>query len=207
MAGVITDLCAAENIPAIMQKVVRVESGGNPYAIGIVGARLVRQPKTLAEAVATVRNLEENGLNYSVGISQVNRIHFARLGWRGAIEKGFDICTNLRAGADILKTCYDGAVRAGYPALGSAGQNHAERASLSCYYSGDYVTGKKLGYVAKVLGYPAARDVGDGASRGPVVPPGVAAGSRSGARPAPSAPSALPPAVLAKPAPPTSMFD
>lgn len=156
MAGVIPDLCGAENIPAMMQKVVRVESGGNPFAIGIVGARLVRQPRTLAEAVATVRSLEANRLNYSIGISQVNRIHFARLGWRDAIEKGFDVCTNLRAGAGILKTCYDGAVRAGYPALGAAGTNHAERASLSCYYSGNYVTGEKLGYVAKVLGSPAS---------------------------------------------------
>jgi type IV secretion system protein VirB1 len=166
MAGVIPDLCGGENIPAMMQKVVRVESGGNPYAIGIVGARLVRQPRTLAEAVATVRSLEANRLNYSIGISQVNRVHFARLGWRDAIEKGFDICTNLRAGAGILKTCYDGAVRAGYQALAGSGANHAERASLSCYYSGNYVTGEKLGYVAKVLAAPVSGEPGAAARGG-----------------------------------------
>jgi type IV secretion system protein VirB1 len=176
MAGVIPDLCGGENIPAMMQKVVRVESGGNPYAIGVVGARLVRQPRTLAEAVATVRSLEANRFNYSIGISQVNRIHFVRLGWRDAIEKGFDICTNLRAGAGILKTCYDGAVKAGYPVLGTSGANHAERASLSCYYSGNYVTGEKLGYVAKVLGYPAPGDSGALARSGPAVLRDVAAG-------------------------------
>lgn len=43
----------------IMQHVVRVESSGNPYAIGIVGARLQRQPKNLTEAVATAKMLEQ----------------------------------------------------------------------------------------------------------------------------------------------------
>ena len=137
---------------AMMQKIVRVESSGNPYAIGVVGGRLERQPQTLAEAVATVRSLEKQRFNYSVGISQVNRVHFARLGWAPAIESGFDVCNNLRAGAGILKTCFNGAVRAGYAGTGLDGSNPASRASLSCYYSGNYVTGEKLGYVARVLG-------------------------------------------------------
>ena len=32
---------------------IHVESGGNPFAIGVVGGALVRQPTHLAEAVAT----------------------------------------------------------------------------------------------------------------------------------------------------------
>lgn len=136
----------------LMQKIVRVESGGNPYAIGVVGGRLARQPRTLEEAVATVHSLEQQRFNYSIGISQVNRIHFARLGWAPSIASGFDACANLRAGAAILKDCFHGAVRAGYPGAELDGVNHASRASLSCYYSGNYVAGEKLGYVAKVLG-------------------------------------------------------
>ena len=37
----------------LMQHVAQVESSHNPYAIGVVGGRLVRQPRNLAEAVST----------------------------------------------------------------------------------------------------------------------------------------------------------
>lgn len=57
----------------VMHHVVRVESSYNPYAIGVVGGRLVRQPRTLDEAVSTARMLEQRGLNFSVGLAQVNR--------------------------------------------------------------------------------------------------------------------------------------
>ena len=67
--------------PQMMQQIVRVESSGNPFAIGVVGGRLERQPRNLPEALATARSLELNGYNYSIGISQVNRGHFSRLGW------------------------------------------------------------------------------------------------------------------------------
>ena len=50
--------CADLAVPHdIMHHVVRVESSGNPYAIGVVGGRLQRQPKNLAEAVATAKNV------------------------------------------------------------------------------------------------------------------------------------------------------
>ena len=42
----------------VMQHVINVESSRNPYAIGVVGGALVRQPKALDEALATVRMLE-----------------------------------------------------------------------------------------------------------------------------------------------------
>lgn len=135
-----------------MQQIVRVESGGNPFAIGVVGGRLERQPQSLPEAVATVRNLEQNGFNYSIGISQVNRVHFARLGWKDAIENGFDVCANLKAGAGIFRDCYNGALKAGYRSDDGIDASSATRASLSCYYSGNFITGEKLGYVNRVLG-------------------------------------------------------
>ena len=52
---------------AVMRHIVSVESGANPYAIGVVGGRLARQPKTLEEAVATARMLEAKGYNFSLG--------------------------------------------------------------------------------------------------------------------------------------------
>ncbi|MBU9413517.1 lytic transglycosylase domain-containing protein [Burkholderia multivorans] len=144
--------CAPGIHPATMQAVVRTESGGNPYAIGVVGGHLVRQPRTLGEAVATADALEHAGWNYSVGLAQVNRAHLAGYGLTGAA--GFHACRNLAAGADILARCYAAAVRRGHPA--HAGQV-ALRDALSCYTSGNFQTGYRTGYVQRVV-MSAARD-------------------------------------------------
>ena len=144
--------CTAGASPVMMQKIIRVESSGNPFAIGVVGGRLARQPRTLEEALATTAELEKQGFNYSIGISQVNRQHFERLGWKKQISEGFDPCANLRAGAAIFKNCYSGALRAGYVAEKATSEYSATHASLSCYYSGKYEASVSTGYVTKVLG-------------------------------------------------------
>lgn len=144
--------CAPLVDPVLMSHVVRVESGGNPYAIGVVGGRLERQPRSLPEAVATAQALEAKGYNYSIGIGQINRIHFTRLGWLASIQSGFDICTNLKASAGVLHDCYARAVTAGYPAKPSPNIYSATHAALSCYYSGSFIRGAQLGYVSRVLG-------------------------------------------------------
>ncbi|PLZ00414.1 lytic transglycosylase [Burkholderia sp. WAC0059] len=138
--------CAPGIHPVTMQAVVRTESGGNPYAIGVVGGHLVRQPRTLGEAVATAHVLEHAGWNYSVGLAQVNRGHLAGYGLTGAAA--FDACRNLAAGADILAHCYGGAVRRGRPV--HSGQV-ALRDALSCYASGNFQTGYRTGYVQRVV--------------------------------------------------------
>lgn len=148
-AAMISDLpmlvaqCAPGVHPVTMQAVVSAESGGNPYAIGVVGGRLVRQPRTLDEALATVSALERAGWNYSVGLAQVNRSHFAEYGLNGAAA--FDACRNLRAGADILARCYARAAGRGRAAQA------ALRDGLSCYYSGNFQTGYRAGYVQRVV--------------------------------------------------------
>ena len=131
----------------VMSRIVRVESSGNPFAIGVVGGRLQRQPVNLQEAVQTAQQLEKAGFNYSIGLSQINRIHFKRFGWAGDIGKGFDKCRNLEAGVDVYVRCKQGAARSSKAAAPDA----VLRAALSCYYSGNYVDGEKLGYVDKVL--------------------------------------------------------
>ena len=131
----------------MMSKIVRVESSGNPFAIGVVGARLQRQPTSLQEAIQTVQYLESAGFNYSIGLSQINRIHFKRLGWLGDIKKGFDACLNLEAGAEVFVRCKQGAARSS----AADKPDGVLRAALSCYYSGNYSDGEKLGYVGKVL--------------------------------------------------------
>ncbi|OSI13919.1 type IV secretion system protein virB1 [Neisseria dentiae] len=123
--------------PTVMQHVVRVESSFNPYAIGVVKGRLSRQPKNLPEALATVKMLEEAGYNFSVGIAQVNRYNLKKYGL-SSYSKAFDVCSNLRAGSKILQECYI-----------SAGRNWGK--AFSCYYSGNFVTGFRHGYVQKVF--------------------------------------------------------
>lgn len=123
--------------PAIMQHVVRIESSFNPYAIGVVGGRLARQPRNLSEALSTVRMLEREGYNFSLGLAQVNRHNLARQGL-DTYEKAFEVCPNLRAGARVLAECH-----------GRAGGDWGK--AFSCYYSGNFVTGFQHGYVQKVF--------------------------------------------------------
>ena len=136
-------LCAPGIHPVTMQAVVRAESGGNPYAIGVVGGRLMRQPRTLAEAVNTADALARAGWNYSVGLAQVNRSHLAEYGLTGGVA--FDACRNLQAGADILARCY--ALAASRNRTGQV----ALRDGLSCYYSGNFQSGYRSGYVQRVV--------------------------------------------------------
>jgi len=125
-------------VPAqVMQHVVNVESGNNPFAIGVVGAHLERQPQNLDEAVATARMLESQGYNYSLGIAQVNRSNFAKFGL-DSYEKAFDLCPNLVAGTQILAQCY-----------AQAGGDWGK--AFSCYYSGNFAKGYEDGYVQKVF--------------------------------------------------------
>lgn len=140
--------CAPIVAPVTLQAIVRTESGFNPYAIGVVGGHLSRQPQNQAEAVATVKALESAGWNYSMGLSQVNRANLAKYGLDAS--GAFDPCANLRAGADILARCYSRAsVQLG------AGQQ-ALRAAFSCYYSGNFQRGfvadsHKTSYVQRVV--------------------------------------------------------
>ncbi|KRG72069.1 lytic transglycosylase domain-containing protein [Pseudoxanthomonas dokdonensis] len=120
----------------VMRHVVQVESSRNPYAIGVVGGHLKRQPKNLQEALATVRMLESKGYNFSVGIAQVNRYNLEKYGL-DSYTKAFQVCPNLQAGARILAECY---------------QRHQDWGkSFSCYYSGNAVTGFRHGYVQKIF--------------------------------------------------------
>jgi type IV secretion system protein VirB1 len=119
-----------------MRHLVNVESSHNPYAIGVVNGQLQRQPENLAEAVATAKMLEAAGYNYSLGAAQINRANLAKYGL-DTYEKAFDACLNLAAGSRILAECYASA-------SGDWGK------AFSCYYSGNFITGFRDGYVQKI---------------------------------------------------------
>jgi len=141
--------CAPDVHPATLKGVVSTESSWNPYAIGVVGGRLDRQPRSLAEAVATARELERRGFNFSMGLGQVNRYNLPK--YSETYETVFEPCRNLKAGSAILKDCY---LRA-RAQMGDDQQ--ALRAAFSCYYSGNFTRGFRLdkagqpSYVQKVV--------------------------------------------------------
>ncbi|MGN2252091.1 transglycosylase SLT domain-containing protein [Frateuria sp. GZRe12] len=121
----------------VMEHVIQAESGGNRFAIGIVGSRLERQPRNLGEAIATARMLETKGYDFSLGIAQINRSNLPRYGL-STYEQAFDACANLTAGARILAECY-----------GRSGDDWGK--AFSCYYSGNFTTGYRDGYVQRII--------------------------------------------------------
>lgn len=136
--------CAPHVHVTTISAIVRQESGYNPFAIGVVGGALARQPRNKPEAIATARALVAAGWNISVGIAQVNWSNLAKYGLDEITA--FDPCQNLRAGASILAECYGRAMR-----KHGGHEQHALRAALSCYFSGNFSTGFRSGYVQSVV--------------------------------------------------------
>ena len=125
------------------EALVRVESDFNPHAIGVVGGTLERQPRDRSEALATTQRLQASGWNFSVGLAQINVHNLQRLGL--TVDAAFDPCANLAAMQVLLKDCFDRA-----SGNGDSSQ-HSLRRALSCYYSGNFVTGFRDGYVSRVV--------------------------------------------------------
>lgn len=136
-------VCAPHVDVTTLAALVRVESGFNPYAIGVVGAHLQYQPKSYAQALATASALAARGYDFSVGLGQVNVRNLGRVG--ESLTTIFDPCRNLRASSAILQRCF---ARSSARAGDTQG---ALRDALSCYYSGNFMTGYRQGYVARIL--------------------------------------------------------
>ena len=133
--------CAPLVHPETAHALVTVESSFNPHAIGVVGGTLERQPRNRPEALATASQLQVKGWNFSVGLAQINVHNFQRLGLTTATA--FDPCENLRAMQTVLGECFDRSAPEAQPQT-------ALRLALSCYYSGNFVTGFRHGYVQRV---------------------------------------------------------
>jgi type IV secretion system protein VirB1 len=116
-------------------------SPSKAQAIRTRSASLERQPRSLAEALATGLALKANGHNFSVGLAQINIGNFDRLGL--TLESALEPCTNLGAMQAVLTECFD-----------RASAHHTQsalRRALSCYYSGNFTTGFRHGYVHRVV--------------------------------------------------------
>ncbi len=135
--------CAPQVHVGTAHALVSVESGFNPWAIGVVGGALARQPQHRAEALATAHALQSSNWNFSVGLAQINASNFARLGL--TLSTAIEPCENLRAMQAVLIECAERAS----PNERLQDQVVLRRA-LSCYYSGSFSTGFSHGYVRRV---------------------------------------------------------
>lgn len=143
--------CTPANVSVqTMQRIMRVESGFIPHAIGYKIIRkdgkvffLQRKTNNVTEAIQWAKWLQDNGYDFDAGAAQVHSTNFAKYGL--TIESAFDACSNVRVGAQILTDCYARAL----PQYKDP--QVALRAAISCYQSGNFSTGFKTGYVAKVV--------------------------------------------------------
>ena len=134
--------CAPLVHPSTAQALVSVESAFNPFAIGVVGGSLVRQPRTRDEALTAAKQLQADSWNFSIGLAQINVHNLQRLGL--TLAEAFEPCANLRAMQAVLVECIDRSTAGAEPQA-------ALRQALSCYYSGNFVTGFRHGYVRRVV--------------------------------------------------------
>lgn len=140
----IAALCAPLVHPSTAHAIVSAESSLNPHAIGVVAGSLQRQPRNVEEALATAQALRSQGRNFSIGLAQINVHNLDRL--RMSVADGFDSCKNLQAMQVILGECFERA--------GSKDDSQASlRRALSCYYSGNFTTGFRHGYVRRVVSH------------------------------------------------------
>jgi type IV secretion system protein VirB1 len=101
--------CAPNIAPSTMAAIVRVESGGDPLAIGDNTTGRSYYPSDRASAEALARQLLKAGHSLDLGIAQIDSMNFAGF---GVTPHGiFNPCINLSIGAKILSDDYAVAVR------------------------------------------------------------------------------------------------
>lgn len=129
--------CAASVHPDTAREVARVESGFNPYAIAEIIPKDKRKPgdsgvisyspQTKEEALQIIERIKSTQRRFSVGLMQITSTNFDK--YDVTAEKLLNPCPNLSVFEKILVDCYQ------------RGGNLKN--ALSCYYSGNFVTGKQ----------------------------------------------------------------
>ncbi|WP_051244492.1 lytic transglycosylase domain-containing protein [Azohydromonas australica] len=131
--------------PNTVARIVEHESGRQPLAIGVNGASLEHQPRSLAQAINTARALRAQGYDFDAGLCQINVRNFHKLGLDEVSV--FDPAENLRACQTVLLDCFRRAP--------SPDPQAALRQALSCFNSGNHQAGFASGYVSRVVNVPA----------------------------------------------------
>ena len=139
----VSALCAPLVDSSTARAIVATESSFNPHAIGVVAGALQRQPRNIEEALATAADLRMQARNFSIGLAQINVRNLDRFGM--SLADGFDACKNLQAMQTVLGECHERA--------GASDDQAKLRLILSCYYSGNFTTGFRHGYVGRVVSH------------------------------------------------------
>lgn len=136
------DQCVNPKHKTVMQAIVKVESGGKPLAIGLnKGFKLQYQAKDTAQAKSWVDYLEKNNYNFDVGIGQVNIKNIHNYGYKASDL--LDPCLNLKIASEIFDKSHQSA-------LATDNSANALKKAISAYNTGNFRSGFKNGYVAKV---------------------------------------------------------
>ncbi|EGK7500150.1 lytic transglycosylase domain-containing protein [Escherichia coli] len=123
--------CAPNVDPDTLARIVKTESGFNPYAIAVVEPPDSIQAKSLDEALAVIADLQKRGLNYSIGLGQINKSNFGNF----TAKEVLDPCQNLKLAERVLLDCYNRAMEE------TTDQQTALLRSFSCYYSNNFIRG------------------------------------------------------------------
>lgn len=141
--AVLAQDCAPWVAPQTMAAIVKTESSFNPYAIGVNGAKLTRQPANKQEAIVTAQSLITRGYSVDLGLGQINVSNLRYYGY--SVSDAFDLCKNLTLSATILERDYQAAKKTGQ------GDQTALHAALSAYNTGSTTKGFTNGYVSRIL--------------------------------------------------------
>ena len=135
--------CAPTVEPETVLAIVRTESHGHPFALGVNGARQPALSPNAASAAATAQRYIAAGYSVDLGLGQINSRNMRWLGltW----ETVFDPCTNVAALGRVITQNYNAAIAGRDP-------QSALRVALSLYNTGSSSRGFRNGYVAKVVG-------------------------------------------------------
>lgn len=140
--------CAPDVAPGTLLAIARVESGLDPYAIGVNGPdRRSLSPPSAAAAVERTRPLLQRGASLDLGLAQLNTKNLAWL--EMTVADAFDPCLNLRGAARVLTDGY----RRARPEPGA--EQRALRTALSYYNTGHPWRGYANGYVSRVAAMAA----------------------------------------------------
>lgn len=135
--------CALGVAPSTMAAIIKVESGGNPWAIGdnTAGGRVSPTPRNIDEAAARALELIRLGHSIDIGLAQINSNNLKAYGV--SVRDVLEPCTNIYIGSRILSNFYLKSVEKYGP--GEVSLFH----SLSAYNTGSFYNGPK--YVLKIL--------------------------------------------------------
>lgn len=130
---------------SIIKAIVRVESGGDPWAINInkKGVRLLAKPKTKEQAQAWIDWFVKNNYNIDIGIAQINIKNIQKL--KINPSDFLDPCLNLKVAGQILLANYKNSAKY------ANNSDDAVKLAISAYNTGNFRSGFDNGYVGKVM--------------------------------------------------------